>query len=233
MALFYSFFLLLLLLCETQSLYIREPSPKDQATQCFNTTETLFWRTTPDPAIENDVEVKTPTTVTRRCRDLSLRKRQVDPNRKGKNIFNAICQRERTGRRGIRQNVVDVIVPVNDQQVTEVETPMGGTIDLRATQGYRPQNPYQSLRFRPELVMTITNRSPCPVSVEWITRLRVIPEFPFQTPQILEGRSIEGTSRDHWEDAPNECEIGGISPVVNTLTVLVRLLIEAFGCPLR
>lgn len=228
---FYSFFLWLLLVGETYSLYIREASLKHQATTqpCSETTETLFWHSAPDPAITNDVALEIPTTVTRACRDHSLVKRQARPPFKGKNIFSAICQRERTGQRMGRTQIVDVHLHINDGRMVRVPTPLGGDIFLRADQDLEHYN-YPDTRQRQELEISIINSSPCPVSIEWLTRLRIYPEHDVgREGELLEPRSLDATPRENWLHEPNECTIFGLMPIQNSIYVAVRLLIQAFG----
>lgn len=228
---FYSTFLLLLLLRETSSLYIREASPKDQA-QCTETTETHIWQAA-DPMIKNDVALEV--SVTRSCRPHTLLKRQGKPprdgmpNNKGKNIFNAICQRERTGRPMTRTHVMDLNLPINGNGFTRVPTPDGGSIFIWVDQMQQYFNRPFDWQEREEMGIMITNESECEVSIEWLTRLYLYPNHPGQTSETLAPRTLEPTARDNWETDPTICELGQIMPVHDAVVVALRLLIKAFG----
>lgn len=220
--------LLLLLGGEVSGLYAREASPKNHATQCSETTETLFWQTARGPSMTSDVDDPgIPVTVTRACRDRSLLKRQWPP--KKVNIFNAICQRERTGRRMTRTHTVDVTVPINNERYTRVPTPNGGHILIWADQEDQFFNGEADSQLREELEVIVMNRSPCDVSIEWPHRLREFPPHGFGEGPLLEPRSLEAVPRYAWRRAPNICDIRGLMPVHDTVAIAVRLLITAFG----
>lgn len=228
---FYSFSLLLFLLGETCGLYVREASPRDQAAQCSETTETLFWQriTTPDPAITNDVALEIPTTVTRTCRDRSLLKRQPPPsNSRGRNVFNAVCHREITGQRLTETHTLDLEIDL-DGRSTVVLTPDGGRVEISAEQESNYYNLPPDNRQREELQITIINRSTCPVWIEWISRLRIYPEHSFMEGPRLEPRGLEPTPRHEWETEPNECYLASLMPIQDVLTVAIRLLIVTIG----
>lgn len=229
---FYSFFLLLLLLGETYSLHVREESPKHPA-QCTETTETIFWQAT------SDAGVAIPATVTRTCRDRSPLARhhrslvkRVPPGQKSKNIFDAICQRERTGSRLTRTHTVDIEVPINDHEgSTQVTTPHGGVISLWADQHTHYIDWPNDLRLREQLDMTIINNSPCEISIEWMTRLRLYPEHGVGEGQPLAPRSLDAVPRDNASTSlnlPRSCYCLGLQPVHDVLAIAVRLLITAF-----
>lgn len=233
---FYSFSLLLLLFLDgtTHGLYIREASPKDQTTQCSASTETetLFWHTDADPTIKNDVALDIPVTITRTCRKRSLVKRQRQP--KGKNVFNAICQRELTGRR-LTRRTVDLEIRINDSHETRVPTPDGGEIIVFADQTWQYYNVPEDLDQREELNVMVVNDSRCRVLVEWLTRLRVWPDHGFAMGQEftageqLEPRALEPTQPSEWSRAhPNQCDIVGLMPIHHAVSIAVRLIIEAF-----
>lgn len=226
---FYSFSLLLLFLGRTYGVYLREAAPRDQATQCSGLpeTENLSWHTDPDPAIMNDVAHEIPITVTRTCRDRPLLKKRQG-KRKGKNIFNTICQREITGKNFKRQRTVDVRVGIGDGIATTVPTPDGGQIQLWAEQELTPYNDYDD-REREELQITILNRSACNIWIEWLTSLQLWPEFVYQTPERLEPRALGATPKYYWIRAPHTCDIESLMPIHVATSVGIRLLIEAFG----
>lgn len=235
---FSSFSLLLLLfLGQTYGLYAREAFPKDQATQqCSEATETetLFWRTVPDPAIKNDEAPDIPITVTRSCKDSSLlhkrslAKRQRQP--KGKNVFNAICQRELTGRRPRQIRTTDLELLINDPRVTHVPTPDGGEVVLWVDQERFFVDFPESLDMRHEMDINIVNRSGCRVLIEWLTRLHIWPgHSTMGASTSLQNRELEPTQRQNWETMEaNECVISGLMPVFDAVNIGVRLIISAF-----
>lgn len=227
---FYSF-PLLLFVGETSGLYIRETYQQqglesrtpDQASQCSTKTDTVIWHTDPEYAKMDDL-VDVPVKATTSCRDRSLLKRQMQPS---KNVFNLICKRELDGKRISRKRTVDVMLGTDDTLLT-VPTPGGGTIDLWADQS--PVQVAADHPAREELSILVVNRSPCPVQVEWLTRLQLFPDRNIRSmpSDELAPRSLAATPRRSWVTEPHSCFLTGIRPTAHLL-IAVRLLITALN----